>query len=143
LRNSGRQPFELHEIGKEPDADAPRRFAVDLPQYVRSAEVVVVELLVVRTGLIGDIGGGPDREDLERVVDVARDSRYRLGCCCGHGGGGGRLRWAILGKDDEDVGFDSRKMIRSGYETERSEQPRGGGHGSAGEQVHASWGRFL
>ncbi len=72
FRTDGK-PLQLREAREEANAKAGCRFAADPADQVHAAEIVPIELLVERAGLIADIDDGTDGGGAKKVIDRARD----------------------------------------------------------------------
>ena len=62
-----REPFDLREISEITDADAGDRLGAAVADQMGGAQVIAVELLVVRTFLLADEDGAADRDHVHVV----------------------------------------------------------------------------
>jgi hypothetical protein len=67
-----RQALDLGEVGEEPDPQAPRRLVADIADQVGGREIVAVEFLLIRAGLLGHVHRGAQGNDAGEILEAAR-----------------------------------------------------------------------
>ena len=73
------QPFNLRELPEKAGADAPRGVSIHLAEPMGRTKIVAVKLFGLKAELFGNIGGGPDREDLKDVFDGPGNRNFTFG----------------------------------------------------------------
>src|SRR3954451_15808523 len=110
-----RQSLKLAEIGEKPCANASCWLVAHVPDQMGSAEVVAVELLLVRTTLVAHEYARSDCDDLHDVGQRARDPHADLAPLvirCRQAGSCSGIDGIVLGHDSAPQAAKARGCAR-------------------------------